>query len=234
VQILVAHPDRQVRHMLAEGLYGRWSTTRVVSVASAQLVLRVLRAERPDVVVLATELADGPALEVVREIRRLSDAFVLLLAPSASDAEQIQGLQVGADDYLVQPLSAAVLAARIDALRRRGGGSWRSEARPDFRSGALAVWFRQRVVTVRGAPVKLTPIEFRLLRELAAHAGEIVPTQVLLDRVWGDGYGATSVYLKVFVNRLRAKLGRGAQVPEIQTMRGVGYGLGMIRSTLDE
>ena len=80
-------------------------------------------------------------------------------------------------------------------------------------------------MTVSGEHVKLTPIEYKLLYHLARNAGEVMPSQVLLDRVWGGEYGATTKYLKVFIHRLRTKLGRSGEFAAIQTVRRVGYRL---------
>jgi DNA-binding response OmpR family regulator len=225
VQILVIGPDQVLREALADELRAEWNATRVLSVTPGRLALQLLRAHQPDAVLLATAVADAAAFEVLRDLRRLSEVPILLLARSGGDAEHLEALRLGADDYLVQPVSAAVLAARVDAVRRRGRLASFSDERPEFQSGALAVWYRHRLVTVRGAPVRLTPLEYRVLVQLIEHVGEVVPTPVLLDRVWGDEYGATTKYLKVFINRLRSKLGRAEDLPSIQTERLVGYRL---------
>jgi two-component system, OmpR family, KDP operon response regulator KdpE len=225
VKILVVDADPPSRARLIEELPRYWNATQVLLAATGKLGLRLLIAHQPDVVLLATDLVDRPALAVLSKIRHLSETPVLLLARSPVDAEQIRGLRLGADDYLVEPVSTAVLAARIDAVRRRGGLGLPSDSPPDFQTGALAVWYGRRLVTVRGAPVKLTPLEYRLLHQLVRHVGEVVPSPVLLDRVWGEGYGATTKYLKVFINRLRSKLGRGEDLPSIETERRVGYRL---------
>jgi DNA-binding response OmpR family regulator len=230
VRVLVVDPDRQVRQRLAEAVRQQSSAVEVLTAASGAACIRLSRVERPDVVVLATGVNDRPAFEVLRDLRRLSDAPVLLLARNGSEAEHIEGLRLGADDYIAQPVSGPLLAARIEAIRRRGGLVRADDEQPDFRSGALSIWARRQLVSVRGVPLGLTPLEYRLLYQLILRAGEVVPTQVLLDRVWGDQYGATSKYLKVFVNRLRSKLGQEEGVPTIVTQRRVGYRL-VLRST---
>jgi len=148
-----------------------------------------------------------------------------MMAASSRDAEQVEALRLGADDYLVEPVGGAVLAARINAVRRRGGLLDADDDHPDFQSGALAMWFGRQVVTVDGAAVPLTRLEYRLLYQLVRHLGHVVPSHVLLERVWGAEYGATPKYLKVFVNRLRYKLGNRPDVPVIRTERRVGYHL---------
>ncbi|HEY3061943.1 MAG TPA: response regulator transcription factor [Chloroflexota bacterium] len=223
--VVVIDPDRDRRQRLAADLRYQWRTTQVVTASTAKLGLRLLRAHRPDAVVLATGQASPAALDVLRDLRRLSDTPVLLVARNGSEAEEIRSLRLGADDYIAEPVSGALLAARIDAVRRRGGLAASTSDVPDFQTGALSVWFSWKLVSVRGMPVKLTPLEYELLYYLARSAGEVVPTQILIDRVWGDQYEATTKYLKVFIHRLRSKLGRGPDLPSIQTERRVGYRL---------
>lgn len=225
VRILVLHPDLRIGQALSEGLRGQWDATHVLWAGTGGRGLRLLRTQQPDVVLLATDLADQPGLEVLRDIRRRSDTPVLLLGRNGADAEQIELLRLGADDYVLQPVSTAVLAARIEAVLRRSGLGLALEQPPGFQSGAFAAWYGRRLVTVRGAPVKLTPLEYRLLYQLVRHAGVVVPSPVLLDHVWGHGYGATTKHLKVCVSRLRSKLGRGRDLPSIETVRRVGYRL---------
>jgi len=225
VLILVVHPDRRVRRNLVDELRGQWSETQLISAGTGRVALRLFRTQRPDVVLLATDPADRIGFDLVRDIRRHADTPLLLLSTSGADADQIEGLRLGADDCVVQPVSAAVLAARIDAILRRGGLGPLVDEVPDFQAGPLAVWFRRRLVTVAGEPLVLTPLEYKLLYHLVRQAGEVVPSQVLLDRVWGVEYGATTKYLKVFINRLRSKLGPKEDLPSIQTVRRVGYRL---------
>ena len=205
----------------------------VVWAGSRRSGLQRLRAHPPNVVLLASALAVEPRLDVLREIRRISDVPVLMVASDVSNAAQIEALRLGADDYLVEPVAAAVLAARITAVRRRGGFLDAEDDAPDFRSGALAMWFDRQVVTVDGAAVPLTRLEYRLLYQLVQRLGQVVPSHVLLESVWGADYGATSKYLKVFVSRLRHKLGNRPDVPVIRTERGIGYRLDLASTARD-
>jgi two-component system KDP operon response regulator KdpE len=225
MRVLVVHPDAECQQRLVEKLRDRWSTTHILTAGTAKLVLQLLRTQRPDVVVLVTSQADSPVLDLVRDIRRFTDVPVLLLGRNGGETEQIRSLRLGADDYIVEPVSGALLAARIDAVLRRGGVTRGADDPPDFRSGALSMWFTRRLVSIGGVPIKLTPLEYRLLYHLVLKAGEVVPAQVLLDRVWGDQYGATTKYLKVFTHRVRTKLGRRPDLPSIETERRIGYRL---------
>jgi two-component system, OmpR family, KDP operon response regulator KdpE len=225
MRILVLHPDRQLRQYLSETLTGYWRSVDVVWTRSCTAGLQQLRARPPDVVLLASVLASKPGVHALREIRRICNVPVLVLAAQGHDAEQVEALRQGADDYLVERVDAAVLAARIDAVRRRGGLHAADDDGPDFQSGALAMWYGRQGATIGEVPIPLTRLEYRVLEELARHVGKAVPGHVLLDRVWGAGYGATPTYLKVFIYRVRRKLGSRPDVPALRTERRVGYRL---------
>ena len=122
----------------------------------------------------------------------------------------MRGLELGADDYVVKPFSHLALLARIRAVLRRAELPPPAQAQPDFVAGDLTINFEGQRVTVAGEPVKLTPVEYKLLYHLARNAGRVMPHQALLDRVWGADYGATTDHLKVFISRLRASSSRTA------------------------
>ena len=161
--------------------------------------------------------------EVLQEIRRVSDVPVIMLTARGEEIDQVRGLELGADDYVVKPFSHLALLARIKAVLRRAELPPPAQALPDFVAGDLAINFQNQQVTVGGEPVKLTPVEYKLLYHLVRNAGRLMPHQALLDRVWGADYGATEHYLKVFISRLRAKLERPGRARYIETERGLGY-----------
>ena len=225
MHILVLHPDQRFAQRLVGELAVYLNAVDVVWARSRRLGLQRLRAHPPSVVLLGTALEGESPFDALREIRRISDVPVLMLAPGGRDAEQVEALNVGADDYLVEPVGAAVLAARINAIRRRAGLFDAEDDNPDFQSGALAMWFGRQVVTVDGSMISFTRLEYRLLYQLVRRLGHVVPSRVLLDSVWGADYGATPKYLKVFISRLRYKLGSRPDVPVIGTERRLGYRL---------
>ena len=148
-----------------------------------------------------------------------------MLTARGEETDQVRGLELGADDYVVKPFGHLALLARIKAVLRRAELPPPVNAQPDFVAGDLAIHFQSHQVTLRGEPVKLTPVEYKLLYHLVRNAGRLLPHQALLDRVWGADYGATTHHLKVFVSRLRGKLEpAGDAGPRyIETERGVGY-----------
>jgi two-component system KDP operon response regulator KdpE len=146
-----------------------------------------------------------------------------MLTARGEDIDQVRGLELGADDYVPKPFSHLALLARIKAVLRRAEMPPPVDMLPDFTAGDIAIHFQNEEVTIAGEPVKLTPVEYKLLYHLVRNAGRLMPHQALLDRVWGSSYDAGPEYLKVFISRLRAKLRRPGQPEYIQTERGRGY-----------
>jgi DNA-binding response OmpR family regulator len=175
------------------------------------------------VVLLDSGVPGTDGLEVLREIRQVSDVPVLLISRSGSETDQVRGLELGADDYVVKPFSHLALMARIKAVLRRAELPPPVRTMPDFATGDLAIHFESQQVTVGGLPVTLTPLEYKLLYHFARNAGRLLPHRLLLDRVWGDDAYPSPDYIKVFVSRLRAKLERPGGPRYIETERGIGY-----------
>jgi two-component system KDP operon response regulator KdpE len=162
-------------------------------------------------------------LDVLRQIRRVSDVPVLILSSRTDEMEQVRALERGADEYVTKPTSSLVLIARIKAVLRRAELLPPERALPDLELGDLVFNFRDRRVTLAGEPVKLTPVEYKLLYHLVRNAGRLMPHDALLDRVWGAEYGHTPDHLKVFISRIRSKIERPGSPHCIETERGVGY-----------
>ena len=194
--------------------------------------LEAVRSFDPDVVVLDVMLPGLDGIEVCRQIRTFSQAYVLMLTARGEEIDRIVGLAVGADDYLVKPFSPRELVARVRALLRRPRGSPSSPSSPSSPLSSprlppgLEVDERRRTVRVDGTPVELTALEFNLLAVLARDPGIVVSRQGLLDQVWGPEYIADDHLVDVHVANLRRKLGEGPARPRfIETVRGVGYRL---------
>jgi DNA-binding response OmpR family regulator len=185
--------------------------------------LAAIRAGNPDVVVLDVMLPGLDGIEVCRQLRTFSDAYVLMLTARGEEIDRIMGLTVGADDYLVKPFSPRELVARVKALLRRPrGGATTTGATPS----GLDIDESRRTVRVDGTPVELTALEFDLLAVLARDPGVVVRRQAFLDRVWGPAFVADDHLVDVHVANLRRKLGDDPGQPRfIETIRGVGYRL---------
>jgi two-component system KDP operon response regulator KdpE len=223
MKILVVDSDPRLQEDLGVDLRRQWTAATVLDADSGEAALRLFSAEQPDLVLLAAGPSDPTGLDILREIRQISNVPILMLLAENDEATQIQSLDLGADDCIVPPASRALLFARIKAALRRTAGATAAGDRPDFSAGSLAVWFERPNVTVAGQSVRLTALEFKLLYQLVGEAGHVVPHRVLLDEVWGSEYGATTDHLKVFINRLRSKLQQPGGPRYILTERGLGY-----------
>jgi DNA-binding response OmpR family regulator len=185
--------------------------------------LAAVRAGNPDVVVLDVMLPGIDGIEVCRQLRAFSNAYVLMLTARGEEIDRIMGLTVGADDYLVKPFSPRELVARVKALLRRPRNG--ASAAPATPAG-LDLDEPRRAVRVDGTAVELTALEFDLLAVLARDPGVVIRRQALLDRVWGPAFVADDHLVDVHVANLRRKLGDDPARPRfIETIRGVGYRL---------
>jgi DNA-binding response OmpR family regulator len=181
------------------------------------------RHEPFDLVVLDIGLPTLDGWAVLERIRDLSDVPVLILTAHGNEADKVRGLHGGADDYLTKPFGNRELAARVEALLRRPRTEQlQAEVYDD---GRLLVNLGAREVSVGGAPVMLTPTEFRLLGALIRHPGQILSPDQLLEMAWNDPLGVGPERVKFGVMRLRRKLGQGAGEPgaSIEAVRGFGY-----------
>lgn len=179
----------------------------------------------PEVVVLDWMLPGLDGVEVLRELRRFTDAYVLMLTARSEETDRIVGLSAGADDYVTKPFSPDELVARIRAmLRRPRSGIEEEEGPAPERFGELVLDPGSRTVSVAGQEAGLTALEFDLLRVLFSRPGFVFSRARLLERVWGgDHYGSDHV-VDVHVANLRRKIEADPSEPRyIQTVRGVGY-----------
>ena len=166
-------------------------------------------------------LPDGDGVALIGNLRGWSAVPIIVLSARAAEAEKIAALDAGADDYLTKPFGIGELLARVRAQLRRPAPE-RGEAQCRF--GDVCVDRAQRTVERAGAPVHLTPIEYRLLCLLLANAGKVLTHRQLLREVWGAGQGENSHYLRIYVGHLRQKLEADAARPRhILTETGVGY-----------
>jgi DNA-binding response OmpR family regulator len=224
MKILVVDDDPQILDALTVGMQLQWQDAEVLSASDGEQGLESFYEADPDVVVLDVSMPRKSGFEVLQEIRRISDVPVIMLTARGEELDQVRGLELGADDYVVKPFSHLALLARIKAVLRRAQLPMPVRALPDFVAGDLAINFQNHEVTLRGQPVRLTPVEYKLLYHLVRNVGRLMPHQALLDRVWGADADATTDHLKVFISRLRAKIEPDRDGPHfIETERGIGY-----------
>ncbi|MER6217770.1 MULTISPECIES: response regulator transcription factor [unclassified Streptomyces] len=218
--LLVEDDDRMAR-ALGTALAQRGHTVR--RAARALDALRYVR--EAEFVLLDLGLPDLDGLELLRRLRTVCDAPVIVVTARCEERDIVQGLRAGADDYVVKPFRMAELMARIDTVRRRTGPHPRHPegAGRVVRAGDVEVDTAGRTVTVAGREIRLTRREFDVLAHLAARPDEVHAREEILDRIWGDAFLGTSRSLDVHVAGIRAKTGRPGLV---RTVRGFGYRLG--------
>jgi two-component system KDP operon response regulator KdpE len=180
--------------------------------------------EEPDLVLLDVRLPGLDGYEVCQKIRAFSAVPIIMLTALAGEADKVRGLDGGADDYVTKPFSAHELLARVRAALRRMTFSEQAQAGAVFEADDIVVDFARQRVSVRGDEVNLTPTEYHLLCELARNAGRVVVPEHLLGRVWGPGYEGDTHLVWQAIHRLRQKIERDPQHPEIiETRPGLGY-----------
>ena len=224
-RILVIDDDRSLLRALQVGLAARGH--QVVVAASGEEGLGRAAVAQPELVVLDLGLPDLDGLEVCRRIRQWSDVPIIVLSAQGLDARKVAALDGGADDYVTKPFSMLELEARVRRHLQRHEAS--ATTGPDSEGGVvevgdLALDLVHHQATVAGDPVALTAREFDLLAYLARHAGKTCTHQMILGHVWGAEYGSESEYLRVYVYRLRRKLG-DAEGRRLRTSPGIGYTL---------
>lgn len=184
--------------------------------------LKRIAAETPDIVLLDLGLPDGDGKDVIKRAREWSDLPIIVLSAREREAEKIEALDFGADDYVNKPFNVGELLARMrTALRHR---MQRKAEIPVFRVGSLEVDSVRHCATRAGAEIKLTPKEFELLAFLARHAGRVVTHKQILTAVWGPAHTEDTQYLRVYIGQLRQKIEPHPDDPHIVlTEPGIGY-----------
>jgi DNA-binding response OmpR family regulator len=189
-----------------------------------QTAIELAASEELDLILLDVRMPDLDGYEVCRRIREFSTVPIIMLTALAEEADKVQGLDAGADDYVTKPFGIEELLARVRAALRRADFSDGQPSHPAFQAGNLLVDFAQQQVFVRDQAVHLTPIEYRLLCELVKQAGRVLVPEYLLEKVWGIGYEGENHLLRLAVHRLRRKIERDPRNPQyVQTRSGIGY-----------
>lgn len=219
MKILVVDDDLELCGLIGFAL--RQSGYLIVEAGDGPAALTAFDREQPDLVILDVNLPGMSGFDVCRRIRAESLTPILLLTVRSSEEDQVQGLDLGADDYLTKPFSPRTLLARVRALLRRAG----IERPSPLNAGDLALDVERQTVTIAGGtPTRLTNREFRLLQYLLANSGHTVPTDRLTTHIWGyQGIGDRQL-LKQLVHRLRQKIEHDPAEPHyLITISGVGY-----------
>jgi two-component system KDP operon response regulator KdpE len=193
----------------------------IAEAKTGEEALEWMRKERPDLVLLDVNMPGMGGLEACREIRRSSNAPIIMLTVRNAERDKVMALDAGADDYLVKPFGIEELMARIRASLRRFSPEY---SLPAFVSKDVTIDFETREVIVRGKAVHLTPKEYEVLKHLVANQGKPLTHRRLLQAVWGPDYGEETENLRVIINQLRNKIEADPARPKfIVTEPWVGY-----------
>lgn len=186
--------------------------------------LRLLYKHQPDLVILDVLMPEMDGWQVCQQIRQLTDVPVIMLTALKSDQEIIQGLDVGADDFISKPFNPQVLLARARAVLRRAEQEPEESDLQGYRDHYLSINLEEHKVVVEGHVIKLTATEYRLLSYLVQNAGRIRTFEQILENVWGWEYRDSPDYVHVYVSNLRRKIEPDPKNPVyIETERGIGY-----------
>lgn len=224
VTILCIEDESQIRRFLRASLATQGY--RLLEATTGRQGLAEAATRSPDLVILDLGLPDIDGLEVTRKLREVTSRPIIILSARGQERDKVEALDAGADDYLTKPFSVAELLARIRvALRHAAATSTASDDEP-IRVGKLTVDRARHRVTIDRREVKLTPTEFKLLFELARHAGRVLTHQHLLREVWGPSYLNQSHYLRIYMAQLRRKIEDDSARPRyLLSEPGVGYRL---------
>jgi len=219
--VLVVDDEENINNLVTAYLKAEGYT--VYSAIDGPSGLAAFRRFRPDLVILDVMLPGMDGLEVLQQIRRESEVYVLLLTAKSEETDRVIGLTVGADDYLTKPFSPRELVARVKVILRRGRNA--TPGSEEVLSFAHIRIDAQRYQVWRGdQEIELTALEFKLLKTLAGYAGAVLSREQLLERVWGYDYYGDARVVDVHIGHVRQKLEDDPANPQyILTVRGVGY-----------
>ncbi len=221
-EVLVVDDEVQIRRLLRVTLEG--AGFRVRDAENGELGLVEAATKRPDAIILDLGLPGLPGIEVLRQLREWSRLPVLILSVRGQEADKIEALDAGADDYLSKPFGGGELLARLRAMLRRVQ-TREEESVASF--GDVEIDFARRVVTKAGVNVKLTPKEYGLLRLLVLHRGRVITHRQILRELWGPKAEEQTQYLRVYMAHLRQKLEDDPNQPKFfRTESGIGYRFG--------
>ena len=222
--ILIVEDEPQIRRFLRTTLTAEGY--RVVEAENGERGVTEAATHKPDLVMVDLGLPDIDGVEVVKRIRAWSSLPILILSARSAEANKVAALDAGADDYVTKPFSVGELSARIRVALRHAARGANAGAVDTLHFGNIEVDLERRLIRSEGKDVHLTPIEFRLLGCLAAHAGMVLTHRHLLREVWGPSHVDQAHYLRIYMKQLRHKLEPDPARPRfLLTETGVGYRL---------
>ena len=226
MKILVIEDDPIISETVTICFNLRWPEAEVIATDSGEQGIKLATSSAPDVIILDVGLPGMDGYDTLRRLRGITDAPAIMLTARDGEVAKVKGLEYGADDYITKPFSHIELLARVRAVLRRTVASTPEQSRGHYVSepAGLEIDLDSRTVHRHGQLISLAPLEYSLLYHMTSNEGRVMTHSVLLAKVWGQEYVEEVDYLKVYIRRLRTKLGDDPQNPElIHTERGVGY-----------
>jgi two-component system alkaline phosphatase synthesis response regulator PhoP len=217
--ILVVEDEISIQNVIRT--YLESEKFRVVCVGNGSEALTLARDLKPDLVILDLMLPGIDGMEVTARLRQESDVYILILTARTEETDRVAGLRLGADDYLTKPFSPRELVARVQAILRRRRSS--EPAANTLRFEHLSIDPDRHEVWTSEQAIEMTTTEFKVLLELARHAGRVLTREQLIDLVWGMDFYGTDRVVDVYVGQVRRKLEQATGENVIQSVRGVGY-----------
>ncbi|MBL8645120.1 MAG: response regulator [Rhodospirillaceae bacterium] len=220
-RILIVDDEPQIRRFLRASLQAH--DYEVIEADTGKEGVRQATLQKPELVILDLGLPDTDGLEVITGLREWSKVPVIVLSVRSDEADKIDALDRGANDYVTKPFSMGELLARMRACLRQKAEDT-ADAGAVITAGDLVIDLAKRLVTVGGKQIRLSRKEYDLMRILASHPGKVITHQQLLQEVWGQGYIEETQYLRVYMGQLRQKLEQDPAAPKyLLTEPGVGY-----------
>ncbi len=219
--ILVVEDDPAIRNLMSTTL--KANDYRFITAENGAKALMQVSASQPDAVLLDLGLPDMDGVDIIRNIRSWSQMPIIVISARSEDADKIEALDAGADDYLTKPFSVEELLARLRVTQRRLSFLQTASPDPVFRNGNLKVDYSAGTARLGEEPLKLTPIEWKLLCVLCQNTGKVLTHTFITQKIWGSSMESDVASLRVFMATLRKKLAAQDGTQYIQTHIGIGY-----------
>ncbi len=207
MKVIIIEDEKSIVDAINVAFEFRWPEVNSAAARTGKEGISLVKKEHPDIVILDINLPDINGFNVLKEIRDFSSVPVIILTVRSDDADVLRGLEAGADDYIIKPFNYLTLLARVRAVLRRAENVTLKSSQNTAISSRLKIDFVNQKVIVDNKPVKLTPMEYRLLVLLVKNKGEIISYERIMEEIWEKKYRGDTENIRIYVRRLRKKLG---------------------------
>jgi two-component system KDP operon response regulator KdpE len=207
MKVIIVEDDKSIIDAINVAFEFRWSEVKLVAARTGKEGVGLIKREHPDIVILDINLPDMSGFNVLKEVRSFSSVPVIILTVRSDDADVLKGLEAGADDYIIKPFNYLTLLARVKAVLRRTENITLKNVQDTTVSSRLKIDFINQKVMVDNKPVKLTPMEYRLLLLLVKNKGKTISYERIMEEIWEKDYQGDTENIRIYVRRLRKKLG---------------------------